>query len=98
MYRGVSDRASKAEIVREIYDKYLDGQSLDMIADSLDARGIVTKSSGKPYSKANIQSILTNEKYTGDSLLQKTYITDCISKKIRKNNGELPKYPVQNHH
>ncbi len=39
-----------------------------------------------------------NEKYTGDALLQKTYVTDCITKKTRKNNGELPMYLVKNHH
>ena len=39
-----------------------------------------------------------NEKYTGDALLQKTFITDCISKKSCKNNGELPMYLVKNHH
>ncbi len=39
-----------------------------------------------------------NEKYTGDALLQKTYITDCITKKSRKNNGEPPMYLVKNHH
>ncbi len=88
----------EAQIVREIYEKYLDGHSLDMIVESLNSRGLLTKGGGKPYSKASIKSILTNEKYTGDALLQKTYITDCISKKTRKNNGELPKYLVQNHH
>lgn len=41
---------------------------------------------------------MTNEKYTGDALLQKTYVTDCITKKTRKNNGELPMYLVKNHH
>lgn len=43
-------------------------------------------------------SILTNEKYKGDALLQKTYIVDCISKKSKKNNGELPMYYVENNH
>ena len=42
--------------------------------------------------------ILTNEKYCGDVLLQKTYISDCISKKVIKNTGQLPMYLVQNHH
>ena len=43
-------------------------------------------------------SILTNEKYKGDALLQKTYIVGCISKKSKKNNGELPMYYVENNH
>jgi Recombinase. len=43
-------------------------------------------------------SILKNEKYAGDALLQKTYVTDCISKKTKKNTGELPMYLVTDHH
>ena len=88
----------EAEIVKEIYHNYLTGMSLQQIADSLNARGITTKG-GKSLWKSNkIQNILTNEKYTGDALLQKTYIIDCISEKSRKNNGELPMYLVKNHH
>ncbi|MCM1276244.1 MAG: recombinase family protein [Lachnospiraceae bacterium] len=88
----------EAEIVKEIFRRYLDGASMEQIADSLNARGLTTKGSGSPYRKIAIQRILTNEKYTGDALLQKTYITDCITKKSRKNNGELPMYLVKNHH
>ena len=46
----------------------------------------------------DIRSILTNEKYCGDVLLQKTFIQDCISKKVIPNTGQLPKYLIQNHH
>ncbi len=88
----------EAEIVREIFRRYLEGASMEQIADSLNGRGLTTKGSGSPYRKIVIQRILTNEKYTGDALLQKTYITDCITKKSRKNNGELPMYLVKNHH
>ncbi len=88
----------EAEIVREIFRRYLDGASMEQIADSLNNMGLTTKSSGSAYRKIAIQRILTNEKYTGDALLQKTYITDCITKKSRKNNGELPMYLVKNHH
>ncbi len=88
----------EAEVVREIYRCYLDGMSMNLIADQLNAKGLTTKGNGSPYRKAVIQRILTNEKYTGDALLQKTYVTDCITKKTRKNNGELPMYLVKNHH
>lgn len=90
--------SDEAEIVKEIYRCYLDGASLNQIADMLNNRGLTTKGSNSPYRKEVIQRILTNEKYTGDALLQKTYITDCITKKRRKNNGELPMYLVKNHH
>ena len=88
----------EAEIVKEIYRCYLDGASLNQIADMLNNRGLTTKGSNSPYRKEVVQRILTNEKYTGDALLQKTYVTDCITKKSRKNNGELPMYLVKNHH
>ena len=88
----------EAEIVKEIYRLYLDGMSLNMIVDRLNEKGLTTKGSNSPYRKEVVQRILTNEKYTGDALLQKTYITDCITKKSRKNNGELPMYLVKNHH
>lgn len=90
--------SDEAEIVKEIYRCYLDGASLNQIADMLNNRGLTTKGSNSPYRKEVIQRILTNEKYTGDALLQKTYITDCITKKSRKNNGELPMYLVKYHH
>lgn len=90
--------SDEAEIVKEIYRCYLDGASLNQIADMLNNRGLTTKGSNSLYRKEVIQRILTNEKYTGDALLQKTYITDCITKKSRKNNGELPMYLVKNHH
>ncbi len=88
----------EAEVVKEIYRFYLDGMSLNMIVDRLNEEGLTTKGSNSPYRKEVVQRILTNEKYTGDALLQKTYVTDCITKKTRKNNGELPMYLVKNHH
>lgn len=88
----------EAEIVEEIYRSYLNGASLNQIADVLNSKGLKTKGKNSPYRKEVILRILTNEKYIGDALLQKTYITDCITKKSRKNNGELPMYLVKNHH
>ncbi len=88
----------EADIVREIFRRYLDGSSMEQIAECMNQKGLTTKGGDSPYRKVVIQRILTNEKYTGDALLQKTYITDCITKKSRKNNGELPMYLVKNHH
>ena len=88
----------EAEVVKEIYRCYLDGMSMNLIADRLNEKGLTTKGGSSPYRKMVAQRILTNEKYTGDALLQKTYVTDCITKKMRKNNGELPMYLVKNHH
>ena len=88
----------EAEVVKEIYRCFLDGMSMNLIADRLNEKGLTTKGGSSPYRKTVVQRILTNEKYTGDALLQKTYVTDCITKKTRKNNGELPMYLVKNHH
>lgn len=88
----------EAEIVKEIFHSYLDGMSLRQIADSLNDRAVKTKHKQTTWQPEIVKSILVNEKYTGDALLQKTYITDCITKKTRKNNGELPMYLVKNHH
>ncbi len=85
-------------VVRRIFAEYLAGKSLKDIANGLTADGIPT-ARGKPrWSSERVLSILTNEKYKGDALLQKTYIADCISKRVKKNNGELPMYYVENNH
>ena len=88
----------QAEVVRSIYDQYLSGASLRMIKDRLEAEQIPNVTGGSQWTITAIRSILTNEKYCGDVLLQKTYISDCISRKVIRNTGQLPMYLVQNHH
>lgn len=88
----------QAVIIRRIFSEYLAGKSLLDIAKGLTADEIPTARGKANWSSARVQSILTNEKYKGDALLQKTYIVDCISKKSKKNNGELPMYYVENNH
>ncbi len=88
----------EAEIIRRIYKRYLDGCSLTQIKQELEAEQIPTASGIKNWSVQAIQNILTNEKYIGDVLLQKTYTTDCITKTKKKNNGELPMYYIENNH
>lgn len=88
----------QAVIIRRIFAEYLAGKSLLDIAKGLTADEIPTARGKSNWSSVRVQSILTNEKYKGDALLQKTYIGDCISKKSKKNNGELPMYYVENNH
>lgn len=88
----------EAEVVRFIFNSYLSGNSVASIKRDLEERGIKTPRGKTSWSIAPIQHILRNEKYVGDILMQKTYTTDCISKKVKKNNGELPKYLVKNNH
>ena len=88
----------QAETVRFIYDRYLAGETLQGIKEALEAQRSLTATGSTTWTTVNIRSILTNEKYCGDVLLQKTFIADCISKKVISNTGQLPKYLIQNHH
>lgn len=88
----------EASVVRQIFADYLEGQSLRGIKASLEKQGILTKAGNASWTLRGIQGILTNEKYTGDVLLQKTYTTDPITKQQKKNDGVLPQYLIKNCH
>ena len=88
----------EAETIRFIYDRFLAGDSLKGIAELLEEKGIKSPTGKAEWQFSTIQSILSNERYKGDAIINKTYITDCISKKVRVNNGERPKYYVENSH
>ena len=88
----------EADIVRRIYQRYLCGCTLGQIKKELEQENIPAAQKVGQWSHAVIHNILTNEKYIGDALLQKTYITDCITKKVKKNQGERPMYYVENNH
>lgn len=88
----------EAKIIELIYYKFLEGWSLPKLSKYLEDNGYKTAKGSTAWSKATIRGILTNEKYKGDVLMQKSYVVDLFSKKIAKNNGELPMYLVKNHH
>lgn len=88
----------EAEIVKIIYERFLKGDSLKTIANSLTSQNIPTPMKKENWSSSTIKSILSNEKYMGDALINKTYTVDFLSKKIKTNNGERPKYYVENNH
>lgn len=88
----------EAEVIKRIYHRYLDGCTLGQIKRELDEDNVPTAQGVEFWSPAIIHNILTNEKYIGDALLQKTYVTDCISKKVKKNQGERAMYYVENNH
>lgn len=88
----------EAEIIRKIYSLYLSGQTVRTIADYLTGQGVPTPSGKKQWSVSTIMSILQNEKYKGDALLQKTYTADFLTKKVKKNHGEVQQYYVENSH
>ena len=87
----------EAEVVKRIFANFLAGGSHMKTAEELTGEGI-TSINGKPISVSAVGNILRNITYTGNTLLQKTYIQDPISKKKVMNTGELPQYFVQDSH
>lgn len=88
----------QAEVVRRIYAEYLDGKSLLQIKRGLEADGVLNGAGHEKWYESNIKQILTNEKYIGDALLQKTCTVSILEKKRVKNDGALPKYYVEGCH
>ena len=88
----------QAETVKIIYDRFLAGDSLKQIAEKLQKEKRLSPSGKSEWSTATIRSILSNEKYKGDAIINKTFTVDCLTKEIRENNGERPKYYVENNH
>lgn len=89
---------SEAEIVRQIYGLFLDGQTPSSIASLLTESHIPTPAGKEVWQGSTVKSILTNEKYKGDALLQKTFTVDFLNKKQKINEGEVPQYYVENSH
>ncbi len=87
-----------AEIIRFIYERFLAGDSFGKIALRLEEQGAKTPTGKEKWQRSTVQAILSNERYKGDAILGKTYIADCLSKKVKVNNGERPKYYVENNH
>ena len=88
----------EAKVVRLIYKLFLEGYGTTYIAKELERRKIKTGTGCDTWHSNSIHSILTNEKYKGDALLQKTYTSDFLTKKKKKNKGEIPQYYVKDNH
>lgn len=88
----------EAKIVRFIYKMFLEGKTTSGIARHLTKLKIPTPGGKEKWTTSTIRSILTNEKYKGDALLQKSYTVDFLTKKKKKNEGEIPQYYVENSH
>ena len=88
----------QAEIIRFIFRRYLAGDTLRAIKAQLEAEQIPYATGEVSWNISTLQSILQNEKYCGDVIMQKTFRKDCISKETVVNTGQLPKYWTQNHH
>jgi len=89
---------SEAVIVRRIYTEFLEGKTPSGIARGLTEQGIPTPGGCVTWQPSVVQSILRNEKYKGDALLQKCFTVDFLTKKRKVNEGEVPQYYIENSH
>lgn len=88
----------QAKIVKRIYEDFLDGKGANRIAKDLELDGVPNWNGKAKWYESSIRKMLTNEKYKGDALLQKTYTVDFLSKKRADNNGQVPQYYVEDSH
>lgn len=88
----------EARTVRLIYKLFLEGKTPSGIAKHLTQKGIPTPAGKKKWQSSTVKSILTNEKYKGDAILQKTFTVDFLTKKKKVNEGEVSRYYVENSH
>ncbi len=86
----------EAEVIRRIFDLYLKGYGKQAIAQILNDEAVPRRYKQKKWYCFTINYVLNNERYMGDALLQKSYVTETLPHKKMKNNGELPKYYVEN--
>ncbi len=88
----------EAEIVRYIYRLFIQGMSVNAIAVQLTDEDIPTPGGKKKWQTGTVSSILSNEKYKGSALLQKSFTVDFLTKKTKVNEGEVPQYFVEESH
>lgn len=88
----------QAEVVKKIFDLYLQGLSLGQIKSYLKSQGIKTVTGKDDWNAKTIRDMLMNEKYKGDTMLQKTFTEDFMTGKKRRNDGQRNKYYVKDSH
>jgi len=88
----------QAAVIKLIYERFLAGDSFGGIATYLSERNIPSPCGKANWGNGTIKSILSNEKYKGDAILNKTFTVDCLTKKVKVNNGERQKFYVENNH
>lgn len=100
-YRQVDSRLvvvpDEAEIIKRIFREYLGGSGSKTISAGLNRDGATVRS-GRPFSQKTVLRILHNYTYTGNLLLQTTFSENHLTKRKKVNNGQLPKYHIENAH
>lgn len=95
--RKLSMIPDEAEIVRLIFQLYIEGHGVDTIGKILDNKGVKPKHASK-WSRSTLMQIISNYNYTGDLMLQKTFRDNHLTKRKVLNKGELDQYIVENNH
>ena len=88
----------QAKVVKLIFKLFLEGMTPHAIATELTRRKIKSPAGKDTWNSATVTRMLSNEKYKGDALLQKQFTVDFLSKKLKKNEGEVPQYYVEGNH
>lgn len=88
----------QAKIVVRLYDEYLSGKTVDYIKRTFEQEGIKNWNRKTVWQATTLQSMLCNEKYKGDAILQKSYTVDFLSKKRAKNQGEIQQFHIEDNH
>ncbi len=94
---GIQVNPQEAVIVKEIFDRIIQGQSLNSIAQWLNHSGIFGALGGK-WNSPRLRLLIENEKLTGNALMQKCFVGDHLTKEKKINHGELPKYYISESH
>ncbi|OLU45571.1 recombinase family protein [Faecalibaculum rodentium] len=88
----------EAKIIRRIFKMFFQGMTYTKIANTFTEEDVPKPWGGDKWYASTIRSILGNEKYKGDALLNKTFTVDFLTKKQKKNEGEVPQYYIENDH
>lgn len=88
----------QAKLVKRIYRDFMKGMTPWTISQRLTKEGIPTPMGKSQWTYTGIMSILSNEKYKGDAIIQKTYTVDYLTKRMKKNNGEVPQFYIEENH
>ena len=96
--KSITVNKEEAEIVRYIFNRYIEGAGGSVIGQELENLGYLTKYGNSTWVPTTVLGIIKNEKYKGDILLGKTFTVDPISKRRLENMGEEDQFYIRNHH
>lgn len=88
----------QAKLVKRIYRMFMEGMTPHGIASKLTKEGIPSPGGKERWWEGTVKAMLSNEKYKGDALLQKSFTVDFLTKKTKVNEGEIPQYYVEQDH